>query len=240
MSGHLEESEPSAESKPLDVYLVPIARDRYECYYEAEDVVDTVEPGERGFFARMRHRFNEQLKEAEAARHQKAIEEPKTFLGRTHKRILRWIAERMAEQRLLWHLRTAHAATLHASADLLPRDAEWLMRESMKRDAEFHRNRLIPHTLLLILAGAVAVVPGPNVLGYLFTFTVVGHFLAWRGAVNALNRVQWTVTPNAALTDLRHAFSLESNARHHLIKEVASRLRMPKMARFVEQMAAQA
>jgi hypothetical protein len=226
--------------KHLDVYLVPIARDRYECYYEAEDIEDPVEAGQRGLFGRLRHRFNEQLKEAEAARHQKAIEEPKTLLGRWHKRTLRWIAERMAEQRLLWHLRTADAATLHASADLLPRDAEWLMRASMKRDSDFHRYRLIPHTLLLIVSAAVAVIPGPNILGYLFTFTVVGHFLAWRGAVNALNQVVWTVKPNPELTDLRHAFSLDDDRRHRLIKEVATRLHMPKMARFVEQMAASA
>jgi hypothetical protein len=225
--------------KNLDVYLVPIARDRYECYYEAEEEEEEpIDPAAQGLFARMKRRFNEQLKEAEEARHQKAIEEPRTFFGRIHKRTMRMIAERIAEQRLLWHLRTAEAATLHASADLLPRDAEWLMRGNIKRDADFHRNRLIPHTLLLILSAAVAVIPGPNILGYLFTFTVVGHFLAWRGAVNALNGVTWTVTPNAGLTDLRHAFSLDADTRHRLIKEVARRLHMPKMALFVERMAA--
>lgn len=230
---------PQAPSpKPsMDVYLVPIGRDRYECYYEAEEVEETVEPGEQGFFARMRHRFNEQLKEAERARHQKAIDEPKTFVGRWHRRSMRWIAERIAEQRLLWHLRKARSATLHASQDLLSSDAESIMRDSMKRDADFHRNRLIPHTLALVLSAAVAVIPGPNVLGYLFTFTVVGHYLAWRGAVNALNGVSWTVVSNPALTDLRYAFSLEGDARHRLIRDVAQRLHMPKMARFVEQMA---
>ena len=232
--------EPQAASpRTLDVYLVPIARDRYECYYEAEEEEEEeVDPAAHGFFARMRRRFNDQLKEAEDSRHQKAIEEPKTLFGRMHKRMMRWIAERIAEQRLLWHLRKAERATLHASADLLARDAEWLMRENIKRDADFHRNRLVPHTLLLILSAAVAVVPGPNILGYLFTFTVVGHFLAWRGAVNALTRVSWTVAPNPALTDLRHAFSLEDETRHRLIKEVARRLHMPKMATFVERMAA--
>ena len=240
-SGHSESSDSKPQTdrrKSLDVYLVPIARDRYECYYEAEEEEEDVDPAAHGFFARMRRRFNEQLREAEEARHQKAIEEPKTFFGRMHKRTLRWIAERIAEQRLLWHLRTAHTATLHASADLLPRDAEWLMRENIKRDADFHRNRLFPHTLLLILSAAVAVVPGPNILGYLFTFTVVGHFLAWRGAVNALYRVTWTVVPSVELTDLRHAFSLDADTRHRLIKEVARRLHMPKMALFVERMAA--
>ena len=109
----------------MDVYLVPVGPDRYECYYEAAEQDEADEPVEgRGFFARMRAKFNEQLKEAERARHQKAIEEPTTFLGRMQKRSLRWIAERIAEQRLLWHLRSVDAATLHASADLPTAEAD--------------------------------------------------------------------------------------------------------------------
>jgi hypothetical protein len=220
----------------MDVYLVPIGRDRWDCYYEAvDDDDDAAEPGD-GFFSGLKRRFQQQLKEAEEARHQAAIEEPKTFLGRMHKRSLAWIAERIAEQRLLWHLRRAAAATLHVPADLPLPEGERIMREIMKRDADRHRNRLIPHTLLLVLSGAVAIVPGPNVLAYLLTFTVVGHFLSWRGATNALHKVAWTVRPDAALSDLRRAFLLESGERHRVIKEVAHRLHMPKMARFVEQM----
>ena len=236
----------------MDVYLVPIGRDRFECYYEAveedeeEDPVAPVVTGGVfartrakffGFFARLRARFQQQLKEAEEARHQKVIEEPKTFLGRMQKRTMRWIAERIAEQRLLWKLRGAEAATLHTSTDLPAPEADAIMRASMKRDADFHRNRLIPHTLALIVAGFVAFVPGPNVLGYLFTFTVVGHFLAWRGAVNALHKVAWTIVPNPALSDLRRAFSLQAGDRHRLIKDVAQRLHLPHMALFVERMA---
>lgn len=220
----------------IDVYLVPIGREQFECYYEAPDEEETLEPG-AGFFARMRHRFSEQLKEAEQARHQAPKEEPKTFLGRMHRRSLRWIAERIAEQRLLWHLRKATIATLHISSDLPPGRGEAIMRESMKRDADRHRNLLIPHTLALIASAAVAIVPGPNVLGYLFTFTVVGHFLAWRGAVNALQGVAWTIVPNAALTELHRAFSLDVRTRHRVLREVAHRLHMPRMARFVERMA---
>ena len=226
--------DPSPKTQ-MDIYLVPIGRDRWECYYEAVDTDEPVEPGS-GFFARMKHKFNQQLKDAENARHQAAIEEPKTFLGRMHKRSLAWIAERIAEQRLLWHLRRASAATLHVPADLQAADGERIMREIMRRDADRHRNRLIPHTLLLILSGLVAIIPGPNVLAYLLTFTVVGHFLSWRGANNALHGVAWTVQPDAALSELRRAFSLDSGELHRVIKEVAHRLHMPKMARFVEQM----
>jgi hypothetical protein len=222
----------------MDVYLVPVGPDRYECYYEAPEQDEADEPVEgRGFFARMRAKFNEQLKEAEQARHQKAIEEPKTFLGRAQKRSMRWIAARIADQRLLWHLRKAETATLHIP-DLPAAEAEAIMRANFKWDADHHRNRLILHSLALIAAAPIALVPGPNVLGYLFTFTVVGHFLAWRGAVRGLHQMAWTIVPNAELTDLRRAFSLDAAARHRVISDVAHRLHMPKMARFVEQMTA--
>jgi len=198
----------------MDVYLVPVAPDRFECYYEAAEQEETEEPVEgQGFFARMRKKFNEQLKEAEQARHQKAIEEPKTLLGRMQKRSLRWIAERIADQRLLWRLRRVDAATLHTSVDLPAADADRIRRSNFKWDADHHRNRLILHSVLLIAVVPVALVPGPNVFGYLLTFTVVGHFLSWRGAVKGLHKIAWTITPNPALTELRHAFSLAAEDR---------------------------
>jgi hypothetical protein len=222
----------------MDVYLAPVGADRFECYYEAVDEEEPETPAAgQGFFARIRARFNQQLREAEEARHQKSIEEPKSFLGRMQKRSMRWIAERVAEQRLLWHLRRVAAATLHIPADLPAEQADTIMRASMKRDADHHRNRAILHFLILIPAAAMALVPGPNVLGYLFTFTVVGHFLAWRGAVQGLHYVAWTIVPTDALTDMRHAFSLETVERHRVIRDAAVRLHMPRMARFVEQMA---
>ena len=223
----------------MDVYLVPVGPDRYECYYEAAEQEETDESAEgRGFFARMRAKFNEQLKEAEQARHQKAIEEPTTFLGRVQKRSMRWIAERIADQRLLWHLRKVDAATLHTSADLPADEADKIRRANFNWDADHHRNRLLLHSLALVAAAPVAFLPGPNVLGYLFTFTVVGHYLSWRGAVNGLHQVAWTIVQKPELTDLRRAFSLDAAARHRLISDVAHRLHMPKMARFVEQMTA--
>jgi hypothetical protein len=225
----------------MDVYLVPVGPDRYECYYEAPEQDETEEPVDgRGFFARMRAKFNEQLKEAEQARHQKAIEEPTTFLGRMQKRSMRWIAGRIADQRLLWHLRKADAATLHTSADLPAADADRIRQSNFKWDADNHRNRLILHSLALIAAVPVALLPGPNIIGYLFTFTVVGHYLSWRGAVKGLHEISWTIVPNPELTELRRAFSLDAAARHRVITDVAHRLHMPHLALFVERMAATA
>jgi hypothetical protein len=222
----------------MDVFLVPIGPDSFECYYEAPDADEPVAAAEgQGFFGRIRTRFQAQLKEAENARHQAAIEEPKTFLGRMQKRSLRWIAERIAEQRLLWHLRTADEATLHVAADIDAAAAEGIMRASMKRDADRHLRLLAVHSIFLILSAPVAFVPGPNVLGYLFTFTVVGHFLSWRGARRGLHEVRWTVKPDQDLGELRRAFTLDTVTRHRVIHDIAERLHMPKMARFVEQMA---
>ena len=222
----------------MDVYLVPVARDRFECYYEAAEQDDIEEPVEgQGFFARMRAKFNEQLKDAERARLERTIEQPKSFLGRMQKTTMRWIAERIADQRLLWQLRKQDAATLHVPADLDATEAGTILRASMKRDADFHRNRLILHSLALILSVPVALVPGPNILGYLFTFTVVGHFLSWRGAVKGLHQIAWTIEPNQALTELRKAFALDAASRHRAIQDASHRLHLPKMALFVERMA---
>ena len=59
--------------------------------------------------------------------------------------------------------------------------------------------------------------------------------MARRG--EALHKVAWTIAPNPALTELRRAFSLDAAARHRVIADVAHRLHMPRMARFVERMA---
>jgi hypothetical protein len=220
----------------MDVYLVPISRDSFECYYEApEDEVP--EPEGQGFFGRVKARFQHQLREAEQARHEAPREAPKTLAGRLQKRSMRWIAERIAEQRLLWHLRSADAATLFIATDLETVAAEEMMRVQMTRDADRHFKLLILHSLLLILAVPVAVIPGPNVLGYLFTFTVVGHFLSWRGAKRGVADVRWEVRCSDELADVRHAFTMAEPARHRAIREAANRLHIPRMAIWVERMA---
>ena len=221
----------------MDVYLVPISRDSFECYYEAAEDEEPEPIEGQGFFGRMKARFQTQLREAEEARHQVAPEVPKTLFGKLHKRSLRWIAERIAEQRLLWHLRSADAATLFIATDLQTIAAEEMMRVAMTRDADRHLKLLIVHSLLLILAVPVALVPGPNFICYLFTFTVVGHFLSWRGARHGVAGVRWEVKCSDELATLRGALTMAEPARHRAIREVANRLHMPRMATWVERMA---
>ena len=58
------------------------------------------------FFRRLVHRFNQMIADAERERRQGApVGVSRGWLGRIRARTLRWVAEAIAEQKLLWHLR---------------------------------------------------------------------------------------------------------------------------------------
>ena len=59
-------------------------------------------------------------------------------MARLRRKAMRWIVERAAEQRLLWHLRTAPSATLEAPDDLSPDAALAILKRALKRDADRH------------------------------------------------------------------------------------------------------
>src|SRR4029453_9442218 len=116
--------------------------------------------------------------------------------------------------------------------------AERMMREAMRRDADRHLRLLAVHAVGLLLSVPFVIVPGPNVFGYFFTFTVFGHYMAWRGARRALSRIKWTMVSSADLSELRGAFALDADARHQRICDVAERLHLHRLVNFVERMAA--
>src|SRR4030095_2072634 len=101
----------------MDVYLVPVGSSRYELYCEvAEDPEDTEEPSTppHGLFRRLRDRFQARacrplrsrfrtmLTEAERERRQgRSSDDQKGWITYAKARAMRWIAESIAEQRLL-------------------------------------------------------------------------------------------------------------------------------------------
>jgi hypothetical protein len=223
----------------VTVYFVPLGAGRFEPYYEPEEAPPTPdELAGRGFFARMSARFSQMVREAEEERHQRQHEPPTGLLARMQRAVMSFVAERVAEQRLLWSLRTADAADLHVPDDIEAAEGLRLFRQGLQKDADRHLRRLALHSLGLLVSAPLVVVPGPNVLGYLFTFTVVGHFLAFRGAKRGLQQVQWSVTPDPALTALGHAAGCAPPERFRRIHEAAERLHLPHLARFVERMCA--
>lgn len=225
----------------LEVFLIPVSADRYQPYCEPpEEPHDVSYDAQRGFFARMRLRFKQVLAEAEAERRRAARGEARppapTRTGRLRDRVLRYVAEHIAEQRLLWHLRHQDAAILFYPDDLPAPQAVDLVRAEMRRDTDRHLLWLVVNTVLFVASGALALFPGPNLLAYFLGFFVVAHYLSWRGARHGLNEVDWRPEPSPPLAELRAALHLDEPVRGSRIAEIAARLRLEDLPTFVRRM----
>lgn len=226
----------------MQVFLIPLGGTRHELYFEPEDDEPETEAAEEGtgWFRGLVRRFREALREAEAERHSRTHDAapPTTMMGRLHRRTMRWIVEKVAEQRLLWHLRRADAVVAAVPDDLADDEAARIIREGLQRDADHHLKWLIIEGLAMVLSVALVIVPGPNVIGYYLMFTVVGHYFSLRGARRGLREVQWTRQPSAELTALRLAVGLESPQRADRVHEIAARLGLDRLPTFFERLAA--
>ena len=225
----------------MDVFLIPTqTAERYALYYEALDD-DFVEPAEgTGFLHRWRVRFVEMLREAEEWRRRRHEQDtsPPGLLGRLRRRIMGFVVERIAEQRLLWHLRRATDVCARIPADLDESEAHGIIRRLLRTDADHHLKWLVIDLALLVMSAPLMVIPGPNLPGFYFTFQVVGHFLSWRGAKRGLSGTRWTCKPSEDLAELRQAMALAPPLRLHRFRELADRLRLEHLARFCEDVAA--
>jgi hypothetical protein len=231
----------------MDVFLIPTATaDQYELYYEADGAegegAEAEGTADAGVVQRVRRRFSEMLREAEEWRLRRHEEEEAQgeragFMVRMRRRMLGFVVERIAEQRLLWHLRTATAVCAQVPSDLPIAEAETIIRATLKKDLDHHFKWLWIDVALLVLVAPLVVIPGPNVPGFYFTFQVVGHFLSYRGAKHGLNGAQWTIKANAALSELRTLLTPSTPHRTRRVQEVAARLRLQHLATYFEQVA---
>src|SRR3954465_12890724 len=188
----------------MTVFLVPVGTERYELYCEEPEDEAAPEAPPTGMFRRLVHRFRETLAEAERERRRGPDAEiPATFMGRTKARTLRWVAESIAEQRLLWQLRGRTEACLVSPGDLREGHASEILRRQLNRDFERHRFWLAIDSVGLVVSAALMLLPGPNVVAYYFAFRIVGHFLSVRGARQGLVRIAWTRESSAPLSVLR-------------------------------------
>ena len=227
----------------MDVFLIPIGSDRYELYCEVPDEDPTAgadAPG--GFFKRLMHRFREALAEAERERrrgHLPAASDgaSPSLYQRAKRATLRRIAETIAEQRLLWHLRRQQAAIAWYPADLSQDAALRVLRVSLGADYDRHRRWLVVDGILFVLSGALVLVPGPNVIAYYLAFRLVGHYLSMRGARQGLDGIRWDLRASDALAELRPLITLEPQMREARVVAIAERLRLERLATFFERLA---
>jgi hypothetical protein len=222
----------------MDVYVIPIGPDRYELYCEPSVDPQSETDGEPtgGLFGRLRRRFGEMIRAAEE-RQRDASPASKSWLGRLQDRSLGWVAQRIAEQRLLWNLRRHTSAEAVHPDDMTCDEVMALVRRTLRRDYERHRLWLAIDAVGLIVSGPIALVPGPNVLAYYFAFRVFGHWLSMRGATQGLHRITWSGRPCPPLSELRNLSSLEPSAREARIQDIANRLRLQHLTIFFARVA---
>ena len=218
---------------------MPVAADRYELYCEERDELPSPDAAPQGIVRRTVHRFRLTVAEAERERHREPPPDaaPKGFAARIKARVLRYVAESIAEQRLLWQLRGRTAARLVHPDDMADAHARDLLRRQLNRDFERHRFWLALDSLGLIASAVLALLPGPNLIAYYFVFRIVGHFLSVRGARQGLVKCDWTLQPSAALTMLRELIDVAPAERTARVREVASELRLEHFAAFFQKTA---
>lgn len=223
----------------MDVYFIPVGPDRYELYCEHDDGVDEFvsDAPPKGRLAALYANFKEALARVEEERlsgETRVYDAPRTWTERMKDRALCWIAEKIAEQRLLWRLRNESDLMLHYPDDMSADHATKLARADLQREADRHMKWIIIDALLFVASGAFFLVPGPNVIAYYFGFRLVGHYLSRRGARHALTEVRWQACASPQLSRLRRVLVLAPHERDREVHEVASALQLPHLAKFFE------
>lgn len=230
----------------IEIFLVPVCGGGYEPYCEPagrdDDVADHSAETEkkRGFFRRQVHRFRETLAEAEAERLRQERGEATESRG-IGRWLIRKIAEAIAEQRLLWHLRSSTRVLLIHPDDVGADEAMTVARSLLSADYRKHRNWCVIDALLAAITGPLFFfVPGPNVIGWYFLFRAIGHLLAMRGARQGLTVAQWQTSASSALAGLRHALELEAGERRRRVEAIGETLGLNHLVSFVERVATRA
>lgn len=235
----------------MDIFVIPVGRDRYELYCEpAADADEGDGAAFSGPIRAWRKQFQAMLRAAEERRQRRQRSDasaegefPKGRLARLQERAMMWVAERIAEQRLLWNLRRqTHAVAVHPP-DMTFEEAHRLIQRTLRRDYDRHRRWMIVDlaaffATFVLLGPLFLLVPGvANLPALYFGFRVVGHWLSMRGAVQGLERIAWSGRSCPPLGELRELASMEPRTRDQRVRDVAARLRLRHLTAFFERMA---
>jgi Mitochondrial K+-H+ exchange-related len=228
----------------MDVYVIPVASDRYELYCEPVEERTDGHEEPSGWMAVKLERFQVRVSRIDLQYvTQPHAGNPETWRQQMRGRVMRWIAEKAAEQRLLWRLRRHSAARVFYPADLSQPQAATIVRRLLQRDTDRHRTWMIFHAVALVVATVVLgpiflLIPGiANLPALYFGFRLVGHYLSMRGARHALKDVVWTYEECGPLLGLRQVLTSSPEEWAHRVEEISSRLQLPHLPRFFRQTA---
>jgi hypothetical protein len=221
----------------MDVFLVPTGPDRHELYCEMAAAPRTADGRPGTLWGRLSDGFRRMLAEAEADRQRETQDAPpqRSWLRRA---ITRQVAEAVAEQRLLWHLRHESAVRLIYPDDLSASRSLDVARGLLAADYAKHRRWCVIDGLIAAVTGPVFfLVPGPNLVSWYFAFRAVGHYLSLRGAARGRS-MTWATQPTPHLTSLRSLVLLDANTRRSRLHEIAGALGLDRLSLFVDRVVA--
>ena len=224
----------------MDVFVIPVGPDRYELYCEQPVAADEPIDPHPGLFGRLRARFRRLVRDAEQRRHADMPESTaKGWVARQQDRVMAWVVERIAEQRLLWNLRGATAVTAAHPTDMTFEQVHTLIRTTLQRDFERRRRWMFIDGLWFVVTFVVlfplVLIPGvANLPALYFGFRAVGHFLSMHGARQGLRRVTWSGRPCPPLDEIRGLAALDWRARHARLHDIAARLRLEHLPTFFD------
>ena len=219
------------------VYLVPLGAGRFELYTEAPDegLADDEPPPTDAFWKRTIHKAQVRWREAVLTARGGAASDG--WFARLRDKAVCRAAETVAEQRTLWSLRHFTAATLVHPSDLTGAPAAGVRDRLLTHARKHHGKWLVIDAALFAASGVFMLVPGPNVLAYYFAFRAVGHYLSWRGAQHALERITWSLHAEPALAELGQLAVLPRDARASRVEAIADGMKLPRLAAFFDRTA---
>jgi hypothetical protein len=220
------------------VFLVPTGADRFDLYAEPKDEADAdgEAPEGGGFWRRQARRFHQAWREASHAAHASGGANTSRF-ARLRDWLVRRIADSIADQQTLWSLRDVTVASFVYPADLSETSAAARRDRLLVGARRHHGIWLLVNLVAVTVTALLMLLPGPNLIGYYFAFHVIAHFLSWRGARRALDRVSWRPRGEPLLTDLGRLARLPRADRDAQVDRIAAQLDLPRFHGFFDRAA---
>ena len=217
------------------VHLIPVTRGRFEIYSETPDDEDPQPAHDAGRFRQWLHRAREQWRTlVDGARMSTAT----SGWPKWRDTVVCNLAESLDEQRTMWALRKATAATVVYPSAMDQSAAAASINQILSGAQRFHGQRLILWLVLFIASGVLFFVPGPNIVAYFFGFRAFGHLQSWRGARNGATSVVWTYQASDDLAELATLVHEAHGSRASRVDAIARRLHLEHLAAFFERAAA--
>ena len=129
--------------------------------------------------------------------------------ARMRRRVMGFVVERIAEQRLLWHLRKATEVCARIPADMQQAEADRVIRAMLKKDADHHLKWMLIDFALLVLSAPLIVRARARTCRASISRSRSSATSSRCAAPNRVCRAcTWTFTASEDLAELREAMRL--------------------------------